>query len=141
MKETRSCLNCKKEYTAQKPNSKFCSAKCRVSWNRIPENKKVKGLTELQQMKVLYNSLMEKIEKINIPYPLPADVLNNSVALKGIIPQTFSEPVNHVFKTVSQYQQEKRELETEEDYDKWVETVRADMNLTKNQKDLLIKYN
>ena len=51
----KECLNCGKEYKALKPNGKFCSANCRVKWNR---NKPEKGITTKMKIDFIYNALM-----------------------------------------------------------------------------------
>lgn len=56
------CLNCKKEYEAKRPHSKFCSVKCRVMYNR--KNPK-EGVSKVQ-MQVLYNSILEVVNRINM---------------------------------------------------------------------------
>lgn len=43
-------------------------------------------------------------------------------------------------KSFLQYQSEKRELECDEDYQKWLTAVQGDPLLSTKQKDLLIKY-
>ena len=55
----KECLNCNNSFESKRESAKYCSDKCRVQWNR-KNPKKEKGLTELQQMKVMYNSLIEK---------------------------------------------------------------------------------
>ena len=44
-------------------------------------------------------------------------------------------------KSFTQYQSEKRELECQEDYEKWLAAVKSDPYLSTKQKDLLIKIN
>ena len=50
-------------------------------------------------------------------------------------------PPPKAFKTLLQYKAEKLELETQEQYDKWLAELNADQNFSQKQKDMIIKYN
>jgi hypothetical protein len=63
------CLHCNKEFENKKETAKFCSVSHRVMWNR--ENKdKLKGLTEKQRLEIIYNSILELVDKTNIQHPI-----------------------------------------------------------------------
>lgn len=56
----KTCLSCGKEYVNKRETSKFCSDKCRVSYNR----KNPKTVVTKFQMQVLYNSMLELVDKM-----------------------------------------------------------------------------
>lgn len=57
------CLNCEKEFQEQRETAKFCSTNCRVKYHQKNNGKKTEKVTNLK-LTVLYNSLLEVIEKI-----------------------------------------------------------------------------
>ena len=130
----KNCLNCEKEFKNQREAAKFCSAKCRVMWNRKnPSN----GVSKVQ-MQVLYNSLMEAVGKLNekgIAVPLTAV----STPKGYFAPTTVPQPQT-ALKTFDQWREAKRECELPEDWEKIRVGIQSATNLSQKQKDLLIKY-
>jgi hypothetical protein len=57
----KECLHCKKEFEAKRDSAKFCSTSCRVMYHR--KHGKKKDVTPLQ-MQVLYNSMLELVDKM-----------------------------------------------------------------------------
>ena len=113
-------------------------------WNRNPKNKKEKGLTELQQMKVMYNALMEKIDKIVPTGSLPISELKSGGY--GVIPQieekavkksVWDEEPKNTDKSFQQFLNELPDLETEYEYREKAAEIEAS-SLPKKQKDLLL---
>lgn len=129
----KDCLNCKKQYEAKRENSKFCSANCRVMWNRKNVNKKEKGLTELQQMKVMYNALMEKIERIAMP-PISIPNFEQKANFEGVIPHLIEKPKMSLKRTPAHWVELRRECENADDYAKWLEDLENDTFLTAREK-------
>ena len=134
----KNCLQCKKDFESKREAGKFCSTSCRVMWNRKNGKKGEKGLTELQQMKVMYNSLMEKIDKISLPQmPLSemmAPLTEKNAAFKGIIPQIEQKPKIDIKRTPAHWVELRRECETADDYAKWLEDLENDTFLTTREK-------
>lgn len=58
----RECLKCKKDISDKHESAKFCSTSCRVMYNR--KNGK-QNEVKLFQMQVLYNQLLDVLDKIN----------------------------------------------------------------------------
>lgn len=103
-------------------------------WNRNPANKKQKGLTELQQMKVLYNALMEKIDKMALPL-FVSPVSDQKTTFQGLMPQITEKP--KIRRSFEHYQQARIDCT---DLDEWAEIkeqILADDSLTQKQKNLL----
>lgn len=143
----KNCLQCKKDFESKREAGKFCSTSCRVMWNRKNGKKGEKGLTELQQMKVMYNSLMEKIDKISLPQmPLSemmAPLTEKNAAFKGILPHENGTPqaISNTTKqkldikrTPAHWVELRRECETADDYAKWLEDLENDTFLTTREK-------
>ncbi len=142
----RECLKCKKDISGKHESAKFCSTSCRVMWNRNPKNKKEKGLTELQQMKVMYNALMEKIDKIVPTSSLPISELKSGGY--GVIPQIEETAVKKsvwdeepkkkiaIRRNPAQWVELRRECETGEDYAKWLEDL-ENSDLSTRDKNLI----
>lgn len=116
-------------------------------WNRKNGKKREKGLTELQQMKVMYNSLMEKIDKISLPQiPLSevcTPLTETNAEFKGILPHQNGVPtaISHTSKqnlaikrTPAHWVELRRECETADDYAKWLEDLDNDIYLTSREK-------
>lgn len=71
----------------------------------------------------------------------PLRLKEETVTPKSIIDIWDKPKQQPTFKSVADYSAEKKELETEEDYNKWLAALKADPNISSKQKDLLIKYN
>lgn len=56
------CLNCNKEFEPKKPHGKFCSANCRVAYNRKNPQKPIPVSPCMREM---FNSIMAGINAIN----------------------------------------------------------------------------
>lgn len=133
----KECLNCKKEFEAKKDTAKYCSDSCRVMWNRSPLNKKEKGLTDLQQMKVMYNSLMEKIDKLSFP-TIQVQPSAKLVSFDGIVHQVEEKQQNaRQSRTPAHWVELRRECESADDYAKWLQDLESDIFLTTREKSLI----
>lgn len=120
------CLNCKGEYQNKREASKFCSDKCRVSYNR-KHPKKGDAITPLQ-MQVLYNSVLEAVNTINA-YNGQPPAMALSVPTKTAKNDT---------KSFQQHLNDLSALETEYEYRQKAAEIEAATNLTTKQKELLL---
>jgi len=127
----KECLNCNKFFEAKRESAKYCSDKCRVQWNRR-NPKKEKGLTELQQMKVMYNSLIEKIDNLSIN---KIDVTNIKSETRGIItaPQEVPKKIS-IKRSPSNWVELRRECQDTDEYNQWLEYLENDIHLTTLEK-------
>jgi hypothetical protein len=138
----RACLECHKEYENKREASKFCSAKCRVKYNR----KNPQQMVTPVQMRVLYDMALGVLEEIKnmkgAGLPLgfqnftQIGVLNQS----GQVEPLKLERPQTALKSFEQWRTEKHECESEEKWEKIKAGIEAAPNLTRKQKDLLIKY-
>lgn len=117
-----------------KREKKFCSTSCRVMWNRNPKNKKEKGLTELQQMKVMYNALMDKIDKIALP-SINVPLFDRKTTFDGIMPSVSEKP--KIRRSFEYYQQARIDCMDIEEWAALKAQIMADDFLTPKQKNLL----
>lgn len=126
--DKRKCLKCEKEYQPKKETSKFCSTSCRVMWGR--KNKST--VSQSVQMKVLVNTILDKLDKVDFVVSSPAvyDVpkIKNS---------TFDEP-KVSSKSFQQYMNEISGLEYEQEFRAKAEEIQSATNLSQKQKDLLL---
>ncbi len=130
----RECLKCKKDISGKHESAKFCSTSCRVMWNRNPKNKKEKGLTELQQMKVMYNALMDKIDKIALP-SINVPLFDRKTTFDGIMPSVSEKP--KIRRSFEYYQQARIDCMDIEEWAALKAQIMADDFLTPKQKNLL----
>jgi len=124
----KGCLHCKKEFEAKKETAKFCSTSCRVMWNRKNGNK-TKDAIQPFQMQVLYNSLLEMIDKVGKNNQLPP-VIGTIIAQKSELPVSG--------KTFQQYMNEIADLEYEQEFKDKATEIQSATNLSQKQKDLLL---
>ena len=131
--EKKKCLQCKEEYQPKKSTSKFCSTSCRVMWGR--KNKST--VSPNIQMKVLVNTILEKLENIQftqINYPvLDAPKIEN---LTHDEPKQWQEP-KVSSKSFQQYMNEIAGLEYEQEFKDKAAEIQSDAFLSQKQKDLL----
>lgn len=79
---TLKCLECSKEFEAQRSSAKFCSTKCRVDYSRRSEEQK----TEVQPTGIIEEKINKQVENfVNMPTTEPE--------LKGIIPAKEPEKI------------------------------------------------
>lgn len=79
---TLKCLECSKEFEAQRSSAKFCSTKCRVDYNRRSEEQK----TEVQPTGIIEEKINKQVENfVNLP--------TTETELKGIIPAKEPEKI------------------------------------------------
>ena len=103
-----------------------------MKWHR--DNPKTeKGLSELQKMKIMYDTLMEKIDKIALQ-PLSMPVGDKKPTFDGIIPQVAEKPKIRLKRTPVQWVELKRDCCNADDYAKWLDDLENDPYLTKNEK-------
>lgn len=134
------CLQCGRNYEAQRLTSKFCSTNCRVKYNRKNGNKEQKvGKIELD---VLYNKILDLVTKMERPLP---DFINkpsydgSSFNKYSFDEQAhYQEPKRDLIRTFEQYRQLKLECENEENWIALSEKIRNAPNLSAKQKQLLL---
>lgn len=81
----KECLWCKEQYENKRESSKFCSTSCRVMWNK--KYGKKKGQVGVDELQVLYNSILTAVNSINAKNGQPPTVAT------VIIPDPSKEPV------------------------------------------------
>lgn len=125
------CLQCKKWVTQPegKRTKKFCNATCRSNY-RYAKNKKEKD--------------QELGGKMKFVTPTPAAY--DGVKLSRMThdePAMWATPKQQVSlpKTPAQWMKEKREIENQEDYQKWLTALDEDPFLGKKQKDIIKSTN
>lgn len=124
----KECLHCKKEFKNTKESAKFCSTSCRVMWNRKNGNKTKKALQPLE-LQVLYNSLLDAIEKFgNING-------QHQGAVKVVVEQNV---VQDDEKSFQQYLNEIADLEYEQEFKDKATEIQSATNLSQKEKDLLL---
>lgn len=129
------CLNCDKEFQNVKDTAKFCSTSCRVIYHR--KNKgKPKGLTPEQRLNVVYNKILDVLSKTVVSGEIK-EVITSVVNYTPIAITTPPLTLNKPFKTVQQYISQKREIESEEVYQKFLMELENDQNLSSKQKQLI----
>ena len=130
----KSCLKCGKQFIEKRDTAKFCSVSCRVIWNRNPKNKKDKPLSDSQQMKVMYNALMEKIDKL-VMLPVFVPPVEQNTKFNGFIQQIEEKPKKiHLKRTPAHWVELRRECENADDYQKWLEDLESNPYLTHLEK-------
>ena len=138
----KGCLHCKKEFEAKKGTAKFCSTSCRVMWNRKNGNK-TKDAIQPFQMQVLYNSMMDLIDKTiakfgEIPeFEIPIGILPSQNGIPDTISHTIKQKLG-IEKTFQQYMNEISDLEYEQEFKDKATEIQAATNLSQKQKDLLL---
>lgn len=136
----KECLNCNNLFEKKRESAKYCSDKCRVQWNR-KNPKKEKGLTELQQMKVMYSTLIEKIETLSIlktEYITPKTDKENETFFNMGNKDSFIT-INEVKKIAikrspANWVELRRECQDADEYSKWLEDLENDIHLTTLEK-------
>lgn len=137
------CLNCGSEFEPKRETAKFCKDSCRVLWHR--KNGKNKPVTKLQ-VQVLYEMALSVLEQLNKDKSteLPADYLNFSkvgvLQPNGDIAPFVAPKPQIALKSFDQWREKKRECESEEEWGQIKAGIEAATNLSRKQKDLLIKY-
>lgn len=145
---------CGKEYEAKRDSSKFCSTSCRVMFSRANKGKEKKEAEKslLLQANVAINSLLEMVGKINFganpvleqaPTAPTYNEFKNRQSGGGYLAPTTGETFTVKVvpeKTFAQFQQEKRECENEEDWEKIKFQIQKSASLTIKQKNILINY-
>ncbi len=126
--DKRKCLKCEKEYQPKKETSKFCSTSCRVMWGR--KNKST--VSQSVQMKVLVNTILDKLDKVDFVVSSPA--VYDASKIKN---STFDEP-KVSSKSFQQYMNEISGLEYEQEFRAKAEEIQSATNLSQKQKDLLL---
>lgn len=81
------------------------------------------------------------IEKFKNALEKPIEPIKPVLPIRVAETTFFQKTASKAFKTLEQYKKEKLEIESEEDYQKWLEELNADQNFSQKQKDLIIKYN
>lgn len=129
----KECLYCNKDFESKRDSAKYCSDKCKMQWNR-KNPKKEKGLTELQQMKVMYNTLLQKIDNLSVN-----KIETNTAIQKKEIFAAPKEITKKLFikRSPENYVELRRDIPEydEEGYRQWLSDVDNDPYLT----DLLKK--
>lgn len=129
----RECLKCKKDISDKHEKAKFCSTSCRVMWNRNPANKKQKGLTELQQVKVLCTAIMDRIDKMPIGGIAP-QAAGQALLPNTIVPITQEQPKMRLKRTPAHWVELRRDCDDADSYAKWLDDLENDPYLTSLEK-------
>jgi len=128
------CLNCQKEFEPKrKDTAKFCSATCRVRYNRVNPKDKVTKV----QMQVLYNTMMERLGKIEYKAATEA-----SYDVKKLDKITYDEPgqwqepkpKTYIKRTPAHWVDLRRDCTDADQYAKWLENLENDPYLTAREK-------
>lgn len=133
----KECLECKKEYEAERNNSKYCSSNCRVKYNRKHGIKKSVGKVELG---VLYNSILELVEKLQRT-PNSIDYKSSKMFFENV--NEFEEDTAPEIEeriSLEEYIEMKQECETKEDWFILSNKVKHDKYLGQGQKEFILKY-
>ncbi len=79
----KECLQCKKQFEAKREDTaKFCSANCRVKWNKKNGGKKKKQDTANVTSQVLMNKVLDMLDKVRfIPISSPPDYDGKKLSL------------------------------------------------------------
>lgn len=136
----KACLNCNNQYENKREASKFCSAKCRVAFNRKNPQDRITKV----QVQVLYNSMLEMMGKVGVSQeresqkpvqeagkPLSFDLMKQAVQLPQVAVQAI----------MRKYWDDKRELGGQDEYNDWLQKLYSDNRLTTKQKDLIKNTN
>lgn len=128
----RECLKCKKSIEDKNESAKFCSTSCRVMYHR--KHGKTKAISTVQ-VQVLYNSILDMVEKIggkSILEPTHLFVPKNEH-----IAVAYQAPI----RSFEYYRAAKKEIENEEDWLKMKNEIEQAPNLTPKQRNLLLTTN
>ena len=128
------CLNCQKEFEPKrKDTAKFCSATCRVRYNRVNPKDKVTKV----QMQVLYNTMMERLGQIE--YKAATEASYDGKKLDKITydePGQWQEPnpKTYIKRTPAHWVDLRRDCTDADQYAKWLENLENDPYLTAREK-------
>ena len=128
------CLNCQKEFEPKrKDTAKFCSATCRVQYNRVNPKDKVTKV----QMQVLYNTMMERLGQIE--YKEITEASYGGKKLDKIAynkPGQWQEPKpkTALKRTPAHWVELRRECSDADEYAQWLENLENDPYLTTREK-------
>jgi hypothetical protein len=130
----KNCLKCNKEFEPKKNTAKFCSTSCRVMYNRKHSKQSVTPV----QMQVLYNSMLELIEKAKSEPMQPYfGVVTKDEVKWG---ETIKEPVKIKLKrSFATLQALINECQSMEDYLPLREEIEAAEHLTDKEKAILLR--
>lgn len=131
------CLNCPKEFEPKrKDTAKFCSATCRVQYNRVNPKEKVTRV----QMQVLYNTMMERLGQIEFKPPTGSSFDGKKLdKITYDEPGQWQEPKPLTFKapkSAAQYLELKRECETADQWQELWEEINSS-HLSFKEKQIL----
>jgi len=88
-------------------------------------------------MKVMYNSLMEKIEKLSLP-TISVQPSSKLVPFDGIVHQVEEKKQSvQQHRTPAHWVELRRECESADDYAKWLQDLESDTFLTTREKSLI----
>lgn len=133
----KQCLECNKEFEPKREHGKFCSDRCRISYNR----KHPKGSVTQIQVQVLYNAFMDAISKIQYSAPKESydspkkpymqDEPDNYTEIPKFLPKVAVEAIKR------KYVEDKRDCTCDEEYLSWLQRLEADNRLTTKDKELI----
>ena len=130
------CKQCSGELAGKKANAKFCSNTCRSLYSK--NNGGNKPLNAIQ-WQVMYNTIMDAVEKVNDRLDkMGVYLANNQRIMPNISATAPAQAFNGTIrKSVEQYITEKREILQESDWITLKEEINKDENLTAKQKLLI----
>lgn len=133
----KECLWCKEPFEQKKETKKFCSTSCRVMFNKkFGKKDEIKPF----QMQVLYNQILEVVEKMNNNSPTiqnkviyaPAPVIN-----VGYTTEQVEKPNLSLF---GGYKMELKDAKTISEVEKIMSRIKIEPNLLPNEKKTLESY-
>lgn len=130
------CFNCGKEFEEKRDTAKFCSANCRVKWNKRNAVKKEQGISKLE-VQVIYNQILSLNSKLieQIERGLLPQMPTETNYTKGVMPSFVQEQQKTLapetdFMTYSDYYTEMSKSRTIAEIEKIVAKAFKDQNLT-----------
>lgn len=132
------CLNCKEDYEAQRPTSKFCSDNCRVKYHKKNKRAAKAVLSPEQRLNIVYNKILEVLDNPAVKElkgRTVSDLLNYGVTDVKIPPQVVQKIVPRDF---TYYARRIRECESPEEYAPLKQEINEALHLTTKQKQSLL---
>lgn len=132
----KQCLQCEKQFDAKRDAAKFCSVNCRVKWNR--KNGKKSEIKPLQ-MQVLYNQILDAVNKIgqNNGLPPAAAYKIETVKTEPIKKSSWDEPQSDLV-TFQELLNGMVGIQFSDEKEDYAEKIRKATHLSEKQINLLL---
>jgi hypothetical protein len=132
------CLQCQKDFDAKRETAKYCSDKCKVKYHRKNGGK---NTIKPFQMQVLYNSIVELIEKgqqqqFRAANPMPKELhaLEQNLKNKDQFTTVTEVPQRQIKRTPAHWVELRRECVDADDYAQWLLDLENDIFLNSREK-------